>query len=86
MDEHDGWIVQTLVVAGIGGDHMKLWNNIDEGEKSLITVNHHYNRLTGGDKVSIIAVHYNRVKGYSLKYTIGHMANTRNKNRSAQYD
>jgi hypothetical protein len=36
-----------------------------------------------GGKAPIVAnVLYNRVKMYSLKYTIGHIANTRNKHRN----
>jgi hypothetical protein len=35
--------------------------------------------------MSVIAnARYNRVKGFSRKYTIGYMANTRNKNRNTQ--
>jgi hypothetical protein len=34
----------------------------------------------------IADAHYNRVKGYSRKYTIGYIANTRNKHINTQYD
>jgi hypothetical protein len=37
--------------------------------------------------VSVITdVRYNRVKGYSRKYTIGYTANTRNTHRNSQRD
>jgi hypothetical protein len=38
-------------------------------------------------RVSVITdVRYNPVKGYSQKYTISYIANTRNKHRSTEYD
>jgi hypothetical protein len=45
-------------------------------------VNPRYNRLVVVVASVIADIRYNRLKGYSRKYPIGHIANTRNKHRN----
>lgn len=48
-----------------------------------------YDELMGGGgcRVPVIAdVHYNRVKGYWRKFTIGYIGNSRSKHRDPQYE
>jgi hypothetical protein len=48
-------------------------------------VNPRYNGIIGGFRYYLY-VRYNRVKGYSLKYTIGYIANTSIKRGNTQSD